>query len=134
MSSIIWKLERAADNTTKKRLARIEKEFRNGDRPYPTTLRDGQNELAKNQQKLEDGLYKELYDALGRTEKVWKIQLDDMATRIKVLEEIVKESGLITDYSSDEVKIREDAERDKYTGLTYHRHNVAYQINQVKTV
>lgn len=63
--------------------------------------------------------------------KSLKDSINNLATRMSVLEEIVHESGLITDFDSDEVKVRED--RSVSFGGIYKR-QVPYQINKVKTV
>ena len=55
-----------------------------------------------------------------------------ISERLSVLEEIVRESGLITDFDSDEVKIRKDRKRDVYGGIDVKQ--VPYQINKVKVV
>lgn len=61
-------------------------------------------------------------------------QLDTVITNLRkrtsVLEEIVREAGLITDFDSDEVKIREDRKFDMFGGT--HTTQVPYQINKVK--
>lgn len=120
-------------NTTKKRITKLEKEFKPSGSPWGNTFFDELSETAKNVGKLHKEVFAEIDDALGRVEKRYDTQFNDMNARIKVLEEIVRESGLITDYSSDEVKIREDNQRDS-NGHTWGRHNVAYQINQVKVL
>lgn len=56
----------------------------------------------------------------------------NLRERMSVLEEIVRESGLITDFDSDEVKIREDRTFDLYRGVNVKQ--VPYQINKVKVV
>ena len=56
----------------------------------------------------------------------------NLRERMSVLEEIVRESGLITDFDSDEVRIREDRKRDIYGGIDVKQ--VPYQINKVKVV
>ena len=130
---IIYKLEQAKYNSKNKRIKRLEKEFRPGGTPWASTIYDGQQELAKNDARLERELHAELNDALGRVEKRYDSKIATLSTRVKVLEDIVRESGLITDYSSDEVKIREDHQVDR-NGNAWGSHQVAYQINQVKTV
>ncbi len=60
-------------------------------------------------------------------------ELEAISKRLSVLEEIVRESGLITDFSDDEVKIREDRKYNSLFGGTY-TVDVPYQINKVKTV
>ena len=55
-----------------------------------------------------------------------------LSERLSVLEEIVRESGLITDFDNDEVKIREDRKFDIFGG--FHTNKVPYQINKVKVV
>ena len=57
---------------------------------------------------------------------------EDLRKRVAVLEEIVRESGLITDFNEDEVKIREDRKRDLF-GTIVNKH-VPYQINKVKVI
>ena len=57
---------------------------------------------------------------------------EDLRKRVAVLEEIVRESGLITDFDKDEVKIREDRHISPFGGITTKQ--TAYQINQVKVV
>jgi hypothetical protein len=59
-------------------------------------------------------------------------EIDVMRKRLSVLEEIVRESGLITDFNDDEVKIREDRHHGLFGGTA--TVNVPYQINKVKTV
>ena len=56
--------------------------------------------------------------------------INDLRNRTSVLEEIVREAGLITDFDSDEVKIREDRKFDIFGGN--HTVQVPYQINKVK--
>lgn len=56
--------------------------------------------------------------------------ITDLRKRTSVLEEIVREAGLITDFDSDEVKIREDRKFDIFGGT--HTTQVPYQINKVK--
>lgn len=56
--------------------------------------------------------------------------LSRLLKRITVLEEIVRESGLITDFDSDEVKIREDRKFDIFGGIDVKQ--VPYQINKIK--
>lgn len=131
--SITWKLEQVKYKSKKKRIERLEKQFRPGNTPWASTIYDDQNELAQNDKRIEKELHAELDDALGRLEKRYDSKITALSVRVKVLEEIVKESGLITDYSEDEVKIREDVMVDR-SGYTWGHHNVAYQINQVKTV
>lgn len=55
-----------------------------------------------------------------------------LSTRLTVLEEIVRESGLITDFDNDEVKIREDRKFDIYGGIDVKQ--TPYQINKVKVL
>jgi len=57
---------------------------------------------------------------------------ENLRKRMSVLEEIVRESGLITDFDEDEVKIREDRKQDLF-GTIVNKH-VPYQINKVKVV
>lgn len=57
---------------------------------------------------------------------------DYLNGRIKVLEQIVRESGLITDFEDDEVKIREDKMIDMF-GTTRVK-QTPYQINKVKVL
>ena len=57
---------------------------------------------------------------------------ENLRKRMSVLEEIVRESGLITDFESDEVKIREDRTFDIYNGINVKQ--VPYQINKVKVI
>lgn len=52
--------------------------------------------------------------------------------RLTVLEEIVREAGLITDFEDDEVKIREDRTFDIYNGIRVK--HTPYQINKVKVI
>ena len=52
--------------------------------------------------------------------------------RLNVLEEIVRESGLITDFTEDEVKIRQDRKQDFFGGIS--TKNIPYQINKVKAL
>lgn len=120
-------------NSKKKRIERLEKQLKPGGTPWASTIYDGQNELVKNATRLERELHAELQDALGRSEKLLQGHVKALNVRVKVLEDIVRESGLITDYSADEVKIREDHQVDR-DGNSWGKHNVAYQINQVKTV
>lgn len=58
--------------------------------------------------------------------------ISSISKRFSVLEEIVRESGLITDFDKDEVKIREDRERDMFGGINVKQ--VPYQINKVKVL
>lgn len=58
--------------------------------------------------------------------------INRMSERLIVLEEIVRESGLITDFDNDEVKIREDRSFDVFKGI--HVKKVPYQINKVKVL
>ena len=53
-----------------------------------------------------------------------------LSKRLSVLEEIVRESGLVTDFDADEIKIREDRKFDIFGGT--HTTQVPYQINKVK--
>ena len=76
------------------------------------------------------GLEYDLKDARA-TIKALDADNDRLSKRITVLEEIVRESGLITDFDNDEVKIREDRTFSIY-GPTIK--NVPYQINKVKVV
>jgi predicted phage tail protein len=64
--------------------------------------------------------------------KTLESNVSNMRERLSVLEEIVRESGLITDFDSDEVKIRQDRMRDIYGGINVKQ--VPYQINKVKVV
>lgn len=57
-------------------------------------------------------------------------EINKMRERLSVLEEIVRESGLITDFDKDEVKVREDRFPSIFGGFT--SVNVPYQINKVK--
>lgn len=56
--------------------------------------------------------------------------ITNLRKRTSVLEEIVREAGLITDFDSDEVRIREDRKFDLFGGT--HTTQVPYQINKVK--
>jgi ribosome-binding protein aMBF1 (putative translation factor) len=104
------------------------------------TIADDVKELDARGRRLEDKLREtdkklanEFYEGIANTERRLTKSQDDLATRVKVLEQIIRESGLITDFAPEEVKVREDASRDMF-GMTYGRHNVAYKINKVKTV
>lgn len=55
-----------------------------------------------------------------------------ITNRVRILEEIVRESGLITDFTEDEVKIREDRKQDFFGSIS--TKNVPYQINKVKVL
>lgn len=55
-----------------------------------------------------------------------------LTNRVRILEEIVRESGLITDFTEDEVKIREDRKQDLFGNIS--TKNVPYQINKVKVL
>lgn len=63
--------------------------------------------------------------------KELKNSINNLFARMSILEEIVRESGLITDFDADEVKVRED--RSISFGGIYKK-QVPYQINKVKTV
>ena len=56
--------------------------------------------------------------------------INDLRKRTSTLEEIIRETGLITDFDSDEVKIREDRKFDIFGGS--HSVQVPYQINKVR--
>lgn len=58
--------------------------------------------------------------------------ITDLRKRTSTLEEIIRESGIITDFDADEVKIREDRSQDIFGGV--HVKSTAYQINQVKVL
>ena len=55
-----------------------------------------------------------------------------LTNRVHILEEIVRESGLITDFTEDEVKIREDRKQDFFGNIS--TKNIPYQINKVKVL
>lgn len=62
--------------------------------------------------------------------KSHSFEINKMRERLSVLEEIVRESGLITDFDKDEVKIREDRKFSIFGGIE--AVNIPYQINKVK--
>ena len=99
-------------------------------------------QLTKHIDKIEEKLYEIRNDYYGSSfggggtrTNVYQNnkEVEAMTKRLSVLEEIVRESGLITDFSDDEVKIREDRKYNNLFGGTY-TVDVPYQINKVKTV
>lgn len=70
----------------------------------------------------------------GIVQKVASLEssIKNLQTRMSVLEEIVRESGLVTDFDNDEIKIREDRKLSAFGGV--YSTQVPYQINKVKTV
>jgi hypothetical protein len=93
-----------------------------------------EKQLATVRKVVEGGLFDEGLQDRVRLNKEHIAGLESnmsrLSKRITVLEEIVRESGLITDFDNDEVKIREDRKYGIFGGIDVKQ--TPYQINKIK--
>lgn len=93
-----------------------------------------EKQLATVRKTIEGGLFDEGLQDRVRLHKehiaTLESNLSRLSKRVTVLEEIVRESGLITDFDKDEVKIREDRKYDIFGGIDVK--HTPYQINKIK--